>query len=74
LIYSAKGDSAFPKETLTVFGSGFVAEFTNFQRLVLYANRKRKKVSCSSKGHAEQMEAWVALLSGKAQHPLPHEQ
>lgn len=74
LIYSAEGDPAFPKETLTVFASGLVAELTNFQKLVLYSNRKRRTRSYSSKGHAEQMDAWVAFLSGKAEHPLPYEQ
>lgn len=74
LIYSADGDPAFPKETLTVFASGLVAELTNFQKLVLYSNRKRRIRSYSSKGHAEQMDAWVAFLSGKAEHPLPYEQ
>jgi predicted dehydrogenase len=74
LIYSADGDPAFPKETLTVFASGLVAELTNFQKLLLYSNRKRRTRSYSSKGHAEQMDAWVAFLSGKAEHPLPYEQ
>ncbi|MDO8480156.1 MAG: bi-domain-containing oxidoreductase [Candidatus Rokubacteria bacterium] len=74
LIYSAEGDPAFPKETLTVFASGFVAELTNFQRLILYSNRRRRKLSYSSKGHAEQMGAWLAFLSGEAEHPLPYNQ
>jgi 2-desacetyl-2-hydroxyethyl bacteriochlorophyllide A dehydrogenase len=74
LIYSAEGDLAFPKETLTVFASGLVAELTNFQTLVLYANRKRQKRSYSSKGHAEEMRAWLAFLAGKAEHPLPYGQ
>lgn len=74
LIYSAEGDPGFPKESLTLVGSGLVAELTNFQRLVLYSERTRKKRSYSSKGHAEQMEAWAAFLNGRADHPLPYEQ
>jgi predicted dehydrogenase len=74
LIYAAEGDSTFPKETLTVIGRGLVADLTNFQTLAVYANRKRQKRSYSSKGHAEQMDAWVTFLSGKAEHPLPYEQ
>jgi len=73
LIYSAEGTPAFPKETLTVFASNLVAELTNFQRLVLHSNGERRKLSYSSKGHAEEMEAWVAFLDGKAEHPLPYE-
>jgi threonine dehydrogenase-like Zn-dependent dehydrogenase/predicted dehydrogenase len=74
LIYSADGDSAFPKETLTVFAAGLVAELTNFKTLLLYSNRRRRKLSYSSKGHAEQMRAWLAFLSGAAAHPLPYGQ
>lgn len=74
LLYSAEGDPAFPKETLTVFASGLVAELSNFQRLDVYSNRRRRKVSYASKGHAEQMAAWAAFLGGQAEHPLPYEQ
>jgi predicted dehydrogenase/threonine dehydrogenase-like Zn-dependent dehydrogenase len=74
LVYSSEGDPAFPKETLTVFAAGLVAELTNFHRLVLYSNRKRRTRSYTSKGHAEQMEAWRAFLTGQAEHPLPYEQ
>jgi predicted dehydrogenase len=74
LVYSAEGDPGFPKETLTVFAAGLVAELTNFQRLALYSNRRRRKLSYSSKGHAEQMSAWLAFLTGKADHPLPYDQ
>lgn len=72
LIYSADAASAYPKETLTVFAAGLVAELTNFQRLVVYTGRRRHKFSYSSKGHAEQMRAWVAFLNGKAAQPLPY--
>jgi predicted dehydrogenase/threonine dehydrogenase-like Zn-dependent dehydrogenase len=73
LIYTAEGDPRFPKETFTVFAAGLVAELTNFQRLVLYTGRKRRSFSYTSKGHAEQMKAWLAFLSGTAAHPLPYE-
>jgi len=73
LIYSAEGDSTFPKETLSAFASGFVAELINFQKVVVYANRRRRKLSYSSKGHREQIEAWLAFLAGKTKHPLPYE-
>jgi predicted dehydrogenase/threonine dehydrogenase-like Zn-dependent dehydrogenase len=74
LIYSAEGDPAFPKEVLTVVAPGLVTELTNFHRLVVYSGRKRRTLAYSSKGHAEQMEAWTAFLSGRADHPLPYEQ
>jgi predicted dehydrogenase/threonine dehydrogenase-like Zn-dependent dehydrogenase len=72
LVYSAEGDPGFPKETLTVFAAGLVAEVTNFQKLVVHADRRRRSFSYSSKGHAEQLAAWVGFLRGEWDHPLPY--
>jgi len=44
LVYSAEGDSGFPKEALTVYAAGLVAEITNFQELVVHRGRKRKSI------------------------------
>jgi len=73
LVYSAEGDRGFPKEVLTVYAAGVVAEITNFQELVVHRGRKRKSISFSSKGHAEEMAAWAQFLRGQAGHPLPYE-
>jgi predicted dehydrogenase/threonine dehydrogenase-like Zn-dependent dehydrogenase len=74
LIYSAEGDSAFPKETFSVFASGIVAELANFQKLKVFRGRKAKEFSYNSKGHAEEMDAWVNYLQARAEHPLPYAQ
>jgi predicted dehydrogenase/threonine dehydrogenase-like Zn-dependent dehydrogenase len=74
LLYNGEGDSAYPKETLTVVAPGLVAEVTNFRQLDVYSRRKRKRYSYSSKGHGEQMFAWSQFLLGGAEHPLPYEQ
>ena len=74
LVYSAEGDSSWPKEVCTVFGAGFVAEIENFQKLVIHRGRKATTRSYNGKGHAEQMAAWAAFLCGTAGHPLPYEQ
>ena len=74
LIYAAEGDASFPKETVTVFGAGVVAEITNFQKLVVHRNRKEQASAYNSKGHAEQMAAWLGFLRGETEHPLPYEQ
>src|SRR5204862_5493611 len=66
LVYSAEGDPGFPKETVNVIASGLVAELTNFQRLLLYANCRRRKFSYSAKGLSQVMGIWAAFLSGKA--------
>ncbi len=74
LVYSAEGDSTWPKETCTVFGAGFVAELSNFQELTIHRGRRKSAHTFSSKGHAEEMAAWLAFLRGEAAHPLPYEQ
>ena len=74
LVYSAEGDSSWPKEVCTVFGAGFVAEIENFQKLLIHRGRKATTHSYNGKGHAEQMTAWAAFLRGAAEHPLPYEQ
>ena len=73
LVYSAEGDSSWPKEVCTVFGAGFVAEIENFQKLVVHRGRKATTHSYHGKGHAEQMAAWLAFLRGTAEHPLPYQ-
>ena len=74
LVYSAEGDSSWPKEVCTVFGAGFVAEIKNFQKLSIHRGRKATTHSYNGKGHAEQMTAWAAFLRGAAEHPLPYGQ
>ena len=72
LIYSAEGDTTYPKEQCTVYGSGIVADITNFQSLTIHQRNSHKQFKYGSKGHAEQMAAWLAFLQGTADHPLPY--
>ncbi|MFL3667374.1 MAG: Gfo/Idh/MocA family protein, partial [Verrucomicrobiota bacterium] len=72
LIYSAEGDTTYPKEQCTVYGSGIVADITNFQSLTIHQSNSHKRFKYGSKGHAEQMVAWLAFLQGTADHPLPY--
>jgi predicted dehydrogenase/NADPH:quinone reductase-like Zn-dependent oxidoreductase len=71
LIYSAEGDSSWPKETCTVFAAGLTAEIQNFTKLVIHRQRRRVVRKINDKGHAQQMAAWSAFLRGEAAHPLP---
>ncbi len=73
LNYSAQGDPAYPKEAVTIFASGVVIEVYNFLEMHTYRGRKKTKKNFSSKGHAEQMAAWLQFLKGQAEHPLPYE-
>jgi len=72
IIYTAEGDTAFPKETFRVFASGLVAECENFQRLTVYRGRKAVVKRFTSKGHAEEMDSWTTFLRGEGAHPLPY--
>lgn len=74
LIYSAEGDSSYPKERLTVFGSGFVGELDNYQKLQVYRKRKCQTMKAQSKGHAEQMASWLSFLKAESPHPLPYKE
>lgn len=74
LVYSAQGDPAYPKETFTVFAAGWVVEVFNFLEMTVYQGRKRKRHTFASKGHAEQMAAWLQFLKGETDHPFPYEQ
>ena len=74
VIYSAEGDSAFPKETFRVFASGLVCECENFMKLSIFKQRKATVKKFASKGHAEEMTAWLAFLKDGVAHPLPYEQ
>lgn len=74
LIYTAEGDASFPKEHFRLFAPGFVAEGENFQTLCLHRASRTKKLTFTSKGHAEEMRAWRTFLNGNAPHPLPYAQ
>ena len=50
-----------------------VIEVFNFLEMHLYRGRKKTKKSFSSKGHAEQMAAWLQFLRGQTEHPFPYE-
>lgn len=72
IIYSAQGDFGFPKEAIRVFAAGLVAECENFHTLTLFQTRKKRVLKFGSKGHAEEMAAWLAFLKGDTVHPLPY--
>jgi predicted dehydrogenase len=74
LVYSAEGDSSWPKEICTVFGAGFTAELQNFKTLTVHRQRKRTAKDFEGKGHAEQMAAWTAFLRGESPHPVAFDQ
>jgi len=71
LVYSDSGDSTHPKEICDLTASGLVASITDFQRMRIWENREQTEGKFHSKGHAEEMAAWLVFLRGEAEHPLP---
>ena len=67
------GDPSYPKESFTLLASGLVAEVNNFLELQVWRGRKHTKTSFNSKGHPEQMAAWLRFLKGETNHPFPYE-
>jgi predicted dehydrogenase len=53
-----------------VFAAGLVAQIENFQTLAIHAGRKRTVSRFNGKGHAEQMKAWLAFVTGQGPQPL----
>jgi predicted dehydrogenase/threonine dehydrogenase-like Zn-dependent dehydrogenase len=72
LIYTAEGDPGYPKECFSLYAAGLVAEIVDFQRFTLHRDRRRVRHTHASKGHAEEMAAWLAFLRAQADHPLPY--
>jgi predicted dehydrogenase len=70
LIYTANGDSSWPKEICTVYAAGLVAQIENFQTLAIHKGRKRTTSSFNGKGHEQQMKAWLAYVTGKGPQPI----
>ncbi len=74
LIYAAEANTQYPKETVTVFAAGLSADIVNFQTLDILSKSGSKRSKHNSKGHKEQMAAWLAFLTGTAAHPMPYSQ
>jgi predicted dehydrogenase len=73
VLYSAEGDASYAKESYRVMGSGWVAESENALSLTVHEQRKSRRQTFSSKGHAEEMAAWLAYLKGQQPHPMSWE-
>jgi predicted dehydrogenase/NADPH:quinone reductase-like Zn-dependent oxidoreductase len=71
LTYAGEGDTSYPKETILAVASGRTLRLTNFQRLEDFHDRRSRVTTYASKGHAEEMMAWLSYLAGEAAHPLP---
>ena len=73
LIYSTEGSAAYPKEMIRLVTSKIVIECENFVRIEKYQDRHTSVSKHKSKGHAEEMTAWLSFLAGRSPHPMSYE-
>ncbi|MBL9118254.1 MAG: bi-domain-containing oxidoreductase [Verrucomicrobiaceae bacterium] len=71
LVYSAEGSASFPKEVFRLSTTGLVLECENFTKVNTFYHRQTKVSRHTSKGHAEELAAWLSFLEGKTTHPMP---
>ncbi|OHB59812.1 MAG: hypothetical protein A2173_00975 [Planctomycetes bacterium RBG_13_44_8b] len=71
IIYTAIGDSIFPKEYIEIFGESSVGVIDNFSTLKLYKKqKKRTKRSFCNKGHSNEIEKFVQRINGGQGSPI----
>lgn len=75
IIYTAKGDTALPKERIEIFAGGRAAVIDDFQSVTLVANGKTEThKGAQDKGHTALVKAFIdATISGGVP-PIPEEQ
>jgi predicted dehydrogenase len=72
LVYTGAGDPRLPKERIEAHCGGVSAVIDDFRRMEVFAGGKRTEVKqAQDKGHARQIERWVAAVSGKERPPAP---
>ena len=75
IVYTAKGDTALPKERIEVFAGGRAAVIDDFQSVTLAANgNSTSHKNAQDKGHTALIKAFIdAAVSGGAA-PIPEDQ
>ena len=72
LVYTGLGDSRLAKERIEVFAGGAAAVLDDFRRLETYAGgRRRVSKGAQDKGHAAEIERFLAVAAGDADPPRP---
>lgn len=73
LVYLTQGGIKLPKEFLEVHGSGRTVQLHNFEYLLIYEGKKRKKVKLGriNKGQNEEMNAFVNAIKNGNDMPIP---
>lgn len=73
LIYLANGDKSLPKELVEVFGGGIIGRIHDFRSGELHMNNKVTKLKSTSKGHKQEVTAFIKALNTGSQSPISFE-
>lgn len=72
LVYTALGDSSYPKETCQIFYDGKVIVLNDYKQLEGYGVDVQKLTSAvSDKGHIEALQAFAGYVRGECTEPIP---
>ena len=72
ITYSSIGDPAAPKEFLDVFAGGLVLQLTDFTRLEIHADGKRRLIKRrQDKGQSQLVSAFLAAVKDGEEGPIP---
>jgi polar amino acid transport system substrate-binding protein len=73
LIYTANGDSSLPKEYVEVSGHKSVAVLDDYRRVEVHAGKRTQqfKLGGQDKGHAAELQAFVAAVRDGSPMPIP---
>lgn len=73
LNYLANGDKSLPKEMIEVFGGGKTGRIHDFRSGELHEGNKITKIKSSSKGHKQEVEAFLTLIKEGTVSPISFE-
>jgi polar amino acid transport system substrate-binding protein len=70
--YFSEGSKSMPKEHVEITGLGRSAVIENFQKVILYSERRKTQKRCSGKGHTEEIDAFLTGIR-EGHMPIPLE-
>lgn len=73
LVYLANGNKSLPKELIEVFGGGIVGRIHDFRFGELHKENKINKIKSPSKGHREEVMAFIEALINERPSPISFE-
>lgn len=73
LNYLANGDKSLPKEMIEVFGGGKTGRIHDFRSGELHERNQTTKLKSSSKGHKQEVDAFLSALNEGKESPISFE-